>query len=97
MAISTFFHVKVYMYMHPIIYLLTEILLTGVEKNNANAKRNYFSSSRWELPLHTEARLELLHEKERKKWQYTKQDMEYWTQGGIEQSRSKRKSPSDDV
>jgi hypothetical protein len=65
-----------------------------VEKNNADAKRNYFSSSRWDAAadiLQAEARLEALSDHERKKRPYTKQNQKYWSEGGIEQSRSKRK------
>ena len=69
-------------------------LLIGVEKKNADAKRNYFSSSRWNAAadiLQTEVRLEALSSHERKTWKYTKHDKEYWSEGGIEQSRSQRK------
>ena len=42
--------------------------ITGLEKNNADAKRNYFSSSRWDAAadiIQTEARLEALCKYER--------------------------------
>ena len=66
----------------------------GVERNNADAKRNYFSSSRWNAAadiLQTEVRLEQLSGYERQKRQYTKHNDDYWYEGGIELSRSKRK------
>ena len=62
--------------------------LLGVEQNNADAKRNYFSSSRWNAAadiLQTEVRLEQLSSYERQKRQYTKH--KYWSKGGIELSR----------
>ena len=68
-------------------------LLIGVE-NNADAKRNYFSGSRWNAAgdiIQTEVRLEALSSHERKRRKYTKHDKEYWSEGGIEQRRSQRK------
>ena len=69
----------------------TSQFTSGVEQNNADAKRNYFSSSRWNAAadiLQTEVRLEQLSSYERQKRQYTKH--KYWSKGGIELSRSKR-------
>ena len=67
---------------------------TGVEKNNDDAKRNYFSSNRWDAAsdiLETEYRLEKLSSYNRQKRKYEKQDENDWCGGGIEESRSKRK------
>ena len=59
--------------------------LLGVKRNNTDAKRNYFSSSRWNAAadiLQTEVRLEQLSGYERQKRQYTKHNDEYWYEGG---------------
>ena len=56
-------------------------LPVGVEKNNADAKRNYFSSSRWDAPreiILAEARLERLAKYNREKRTYIKQNEAYW-------------------
>ncbi|KAL5489427.1 hypothetical protein EMCRGX_G018518 [Ephydatia muelleri] len=53
----------------------------GVEKHNDDAKRNYFSSNRWDAPadiMMTEYRLEVLQEYSREKRAYTKRDSAYW-------------------
>ena len=69
----------------------------GVEKNNDDAKRHYYSSNRHDAPrdiLLTEARLEVLQREEpsvvREKRTYMKCNAEYWEKGIIEQRRSKR-------
>ena len=67
----------------------------GVEKNNDDAKRNYFSSNRHDAAgdiLLTEARLEELQRGKygvcvRKKRAYEKTDDAYWIEGGIQESR----------
>ena len=81
-----------------IVYLLELSLLIisfdlGVEKNNDTAKRNYYSSNHWDAPreiLVTEARIETLANGsanvpscKREKRPYNKQDMAYWSEGGI--------------
>ena len=67
----------------------------GVEKNNDDCRRNYFSSNKWDAPgdiLRTEARLEYLSSQGycREKREYTKRNTQYWEGGGIEESRTKR-------
>ena len=74
----------------------------GVEKNNDDAKRNYFSSNKHDAAyeiLVTEARLEELRKDTddrsscvREKRRYVKKDTAYWTEG-IKTSR--KKPPSD--
>ena len=64
------------------------IVIYAVEKHD-DAKRNYFSSNRWDAPadiMMTEYRLEMLQEYSREKRAYTKQDSAYWHEGGIEPS-----------
>ena len=57
----------------------------GVEKNNDDAKRNYYSSSRHDAAkeiLHTEARLDQLRDScYRSKRKYEKVDSSYWDDG----------------
>ena len=68
--------------------------MSGVEKNNDDARRNYRSSNHWDAAmeiLKTEYRLEVGRERhERKKRQYRKQDSDYWFGGGIQEERKKR-------
>eukprot|EP00731_Ephydatia_muelleri_P000496 Em0001g496a len=64
-------------------------VIYAVEKHD-DAKRNYFSSNRWDAPadiMMTEYRLEMLQEYSREKRAYTKQDSAYWHEGGIEALR----------
>ena len=61
---------------------------------NDDAKRNYFSSNRWDAPadiMMTEYRLEVLQEYSREKRAYTKRDSAYWHEGGIDALRAKRR------
>ena len=55
---------------------------SGTEKNNDDARRNYFSSNHHDLTreiLLTESRLEALEEYKREKRKYSKSDDSYWT------------------
>ncbi|KAL5491239.1 hypothetical protein EMCRGX_G016487 [Ephydatia muelleri] len=89
-------HQKKYVtpYMHAMVYHvpniirqygnLKQFLCQGVEKHNDDAKRNYFSSNRWDAPadiMMTEYRLEVLQEYSRAKRAYTKRDSAYWHEG----------------
>ena len=73
----------------------TKPMPPGVEKNNDDARRNYFSSNRWDAStdiIQTEARLETLQKTcELEKRAYTKRNETYWNEGGIEASRKGRK------
>ena len=73
-------------------FLDSYLCTSGVEKHNDDAKRNYFSSNRWDAPadiMMTEYRLEMLQEYSREKRAYTKRDSAYWHEGGIEALRAK--------
>ena len=71
----------------------------GVEKNNDDAKRNYYSSNRHDACrdiLLAEARLEMLRRGidgiqscVRQKRTYTKKSTAYWHEGGIMESRKR--------
>ena len=73
----------------------TKPMPPGVEKNNDDARRIYFSSNRWDAStdiIQTEARLETLQKTcELEKRAYTKRNETYWNEGGIEASRKGRK------
>lgn len=72
------------------VWLLT-IFLSGVEKNNNDAKRNYFSSNLHDVTgevLKAEWRLEQTETSKRTKRKYTKRDENYW-QEGIREARKK--------
>ena len=59
---GNFFHFKIG---NALYFFLDSYLCTsGVEKHNDDAKRNYFSSNRWDAPadMMTEYRLEMLQE-----------------------------------
>ena len=77
------------------IELFTSLFL-GVEKNNDTAKRNYYSSNRWDAAkeiLLSEARIEKMTPVcSRKKRAYNKEDTEYW-ETKIVQSRQARRPP----
>ena len=71
----------------PYFFLDSYLCTSGVEKHNDDAKRNYFSSNRWDALadiMMTEYRLEVLQEYSREKRAYTKRDSAYWHEGGIE-------------
>ena len=75
-------------------FLDNYLCTSGVEKHNDDAKRNYFSSNRWDAPadiMMTEYRLEMLQEYSREKRTYTKRDSAYWHEGGTEALRAKRR------
>ena len=75
-------------------FLDSYLCTSGVEIHNDDAKRNYFSSNRWDAPadiIMTEYRLEMLQEYSREKRAYTKRDSAYWHEGGIEALRAKRR------
>ena len=66
----------------------------GVEKNNDDARRNYFSSNLQDAPgeiLKAEGRLEQTQEYKRTKRTYTKRKADYWHNGGIEEARKMRR------
>ena len=73
---------------------------TGVEKNNDDAKRNYFSSNRHDAAgdiLRTETILEELRRGKfgvcvRKKRAYEKTNDAYWNEGGIQESRRAKRA-----
>ena len=75
--------------------------MLGVEKNNDDSKRNYFSSNRRDATaeiLKTEARLETLAggadtlpKCRSEKRPYHKRDTGYWDEGGIIQSRAAKR------
>ena len=75
--------------------------MLGVEKNNDDSKRNYFSSNRHDATaeiLKTEARLETLASGtdtipscRREKRAYHKRDTGYWDEGGIIESRAAKR------
>ena len=61
-------------------FLDSYLYTSGVEKHNDDAKRNYFSSNRWDAPadiMMTAYRLEGLQEYSREKRAYTKRDSAY--------------------
>ena len=75
-------------------FLDSYLCTSGVEKHSDDAKRNYFSSNRWNAPadiMMTEYRLEVLQEYSREKRACTKRDSAYWHEGGIEALRAKRR------
>ena len=75
-------------------FLDSYLCTSGVEKHNDDAKRNYFSSNRWDAPadiMMTAYRLEVLQEYSREKRAYTKRDSAYWHEGGIVALRAKRR------
>ena len=74
------------------------IYFTGVEKNNDDSKRHYFSSNKHDAPgeiIRIECRQEALrqgawdHPTCVRKRSYTKQEEEYWTGGGIQEVRKR--------
>ena len=68
--------------------------LQNFEKNNDDAKKNYYSSNRHDPCgdiLVTEARIEELADTARQKRPYTKRDDQYWEGGGIQEVRKKQK------
>ena len=72
-------------------HLLSVFFLSGVEKNNNDAKRNYFSSNLHDATgevLKAEWRLEQTEECKRTKRKYHKKDENYW-QDGIREARKK--------
>jgi len=69
--------------------------MTGVEKNNDDARRNYFSSNLHDPAgeiLKAEIRSEYTEQYKRVKRQYNKRDDDYWQNGGIEDSRKKQRT-----
>ena len=88
-------------YVHPMHYIVAHFDTLGVEKNNDDAKRNYFSSNKHDAAreiLVTEARQEELRKETddrdscvREKRRYVKSNSEYWTEG-IRASRKKSKN-----
>ena len=102
-------------YMHVLVYHIPGMLRRfgnikqfsgqGVEKNNDDCKRNYFSSNRHDAAteiIKADVRLQTLDQGtaglpscRRVKRPYRKADTEYWEEGGIQQLRaSKRQHPT---
>ena len=81
------------------------LLFIGVEKNNDNSKRHYFSSNKHDAAgeiIQCEATLEMLQNGIRgfpsceRKRPYQKQKDEYWNGGGIQEARrNKRQHPEE--
>ena len=72
-------------------FLDSYLCTSGVEKHNDDAKRNYFSSNRWDALadiMMTAYRLEVLQEYSREKRAYT---TAYWHEGEIEALQAKRR------
>ena len=79
--------------------------VAGVEKNNDDSKRHYYSSNKHDAPaeiIRSDARLEMLRQGtggypscERKKRKYDKHDEEYWSGGGIQKSRRDKRQRTD--
>ena len=82
------------------------LLFIGVEKNNDDSKRHYFSSNKHDAAgeiICCEARLEMLQNGirgfpscERKKRPYEKQNDEYWNGGGIQEARRTKRQHSEE-
>lgn len=73
-------------------FSLEHDLNIGTEKNNDDARRNYYSSNHLDITkeiLLTEARLELLRHLERLKRQYIKRRDVYWKEEIYEKRRRK--------
>ena len=69
--------------------------MTGVEKNNDDAWRNYFSSNLRDPAgkiLKAEIRSEYTEQYKCVKRQYNKRDDDSWQNGGIEDSRKKQQT-----
>lgn len=77
----------------------TIIFMIGVEKNNDDSKRHYFSSNKHDAPgeiIRTESRQEALQQGVwghptciRQKRGYNKVDSDYWDHGGIQAVRKR--------
>ena len=79
-------NVEVYTYMYDLC-----AFLSGVEKNNNDAKRNYFSSNLHDVTgeaLKAEWWLEQTETSKRTKRKYNKKDENYW-QDGIREARKR--------
>ena len=73
--------------------------MIGIEKNNDDSKRHYFSSNKHDAPgeiIRTECRQEALQQGVcdhptcvRQKRNYSKVDSDYWDQGGIQAVRKR--------
>jgi hypothetical protein len=80
-------------------HVLTDIICAtaGVEKNDDNAKHNFYSSNRHDPcgeVLRTEKRLEKLDDAcRREKRAYAKQNQQYWS-GGISTQRAAKRARS---
>ena len=64
----------------------------GVEKNNDDSKRNYFSSNKWDAPkeiLISEERISKFRNMARNKRKYTKRDTSYWEESILESRAAK--------
>ena len=84
-------------YILSVLIIVFIVLFIGVEKNNDEAKRNYYSSNRHNAAKEivvTEARLEQLRRDGcvRAKRSYNKTSTQYWEGGGIQQSRQGSRS-----
>ena len=80
------------------------MIILGVEKNNDDAKRRYYSGNRHNAArdiLLTEARIEHLERESpgcvREKRSYIKRNRDYWESDILEQRRSKRPPVSHEI
>ena len=81
-------------------YVLHVYVHVGVEKNNDDSKRHYFSSNKMEATakiLSCDYRLEVMRQGvwrhfscHREKRRYTQRDEEYWNNGGIQEARERK-------
>lgn len=77
----------------------------GVEKNNDDSKRHYFSSNKMDAAaeiVRCDYRLEAMRQGvwghpscHREKRKYTQRDDEYWNNGGIQEARKKARERED--
>ena len=89
---------------HTVVYITH---LTGVEKNNDDSKRHYYSSNKHDVPMElirSEVHMEELawgkdgygHPScQRTKRPYNKTNDEYWNGGGIQEDRRKKRQRHD--
>lgn len=80
------------------------MVYAGVEKNNDDSKRHYFSSNKHDAPgeiIRSEARQEALRQGVwnhptcvRQKRSYDKRDADYWEGGGIQEVRKRAREES---
>ena len=79
-------------------HFIFQHLVAGVEKNNDDAQRNYFSSNLHDPAgevLKAEGRLEVTEQHRREKRKYTKGDDAYWKEGGMCEARKLQRTDSE--